>query len=63
MAFPASAALDGLLAAWIAGKKTKVRVLDIAAGSGIYGFTLAKHAIVELTALDWPNVSASTRRA
>lgn len=60
MAFPASAALDGHLASWIAGK-AKVRVLDIAAGSGIYGFTLAKHPNVELTSLDWPNVLTETR--
>lgn len=60
MAFPAAAALDGQLSSWIAERK-KVRVLDIAAGSGIYGFTLAKHANVELTALDWPNVLPETR--
>jgi C-methyltransferase len=36
-------------------------VLDIAAGSGIYGFTLAKHPNVELTCLDWHNVLEKTR--
>ena len=34
-----------------------VRVLDIAAGSGIFGITLAqKHPRTEITAVDWPNV-------
>ena len=34
-----------------------VRVLDIAAGSGIFGITLAqKHPQAEITAVDWPNV-------
>jgi 2-polyprenyl-3-methyl-5-hydroxy-6-metoxy-1,4-benzoquinol methylase len=61
IAFPAAAALDGHLGSWIASRP-KVRVLDIAAGSGIYGFTLAKHANVELTSLDWPNVLVETRQ-
>ena len=35
----------------------QVKVLDIAAGSGIYGITLAqKHLQTEITAVDWPNV-------
>ena len=35
----------------------QVKALDIAAGSGIYGITLAqKHPQVEITAVDWPNV-------
>jgi C-methyltransferase len=59
-AFPAAAALDGLLKGHLAGKPT-VRVLDIACGSGIYGYTLAKHPNVELTSLDWPNVLEETR--
>lgn len=34
-----------------------VKVLDIAAGHGIFGITLAKaHPNVEVVALDWPNV-------
>lgn len=34
-----------------------VRVLDIAAGSGIFGITLAqKHPQAGITAVDWPNV-------
>ena len=41
--------------------RPKVRVLDIACGSGIYGYTLAKHPNVELTSLDWPNVLEETR--
>jgi C-methyltransferase len=61
IAFPAAMALDGHLAAWISSRP-KVRLLDVAAGSGIYGFTLAKHANVELTTLDWPNVLVETRQ-
>jgi hypothetical protein len=62
MAGPAATALEALLHDWIASR-TKVRVLDIAAGSGIYGYTLLRsHPNVELTALDWPNVLAETRK-
>jgi C-methyltransferase len=61
MAFGASMALDRLLEPWLQ-KRDKVRVLDIAAGSGIYGYTLAKHANVELTTLDWPNVIAESKQ-
>ncbi len=60
IAFPGSMVLDTILGDWIA-TKPKCRVLDIAAGSGIYGFTLAKHPNVELTSLDWPNVLENTR--
>ena len=35
----------------------QVKVLDIAAGSGIFGITLAqKHSQAVITAVDWPNV-------
>jgi 2-polyprenyl-3-methyl-5-hydroxy-6-metoxy-1,4-benzoquinol methylase len=62
LAIPAATALEGLLHEWIA-QKSRVRVLDIATGSGIYGFTLLRrNANVELTALDWPNVLAETRQ-
>ena len=42
--------------------KPKVRVLDVAAGSGMYGFTMAKNPNVELTSLDWPNVLVHTKK-
>jgi C-methyltransferase len=61
MAGPASQALDGLVSSFITSRP-KVRVLDIAAGSGIYGYTLARHPNVELTSLDWPNVIAETKQ-
>src|SRR5471032_1331336 len=33
------------------------RILDIAAGHGMYGITMAKHnPNAEVTAVDWPNV-------
>jgi 2-polyprenyl-3-methyl-5-hydroxy-6-metoxy-1,4-benzoquinol methylase len=59
-AIPAAATLDGLLQSHLAGKP-KARVLDVACGSGIYGYTLAKHPNVELSSLDWPNVLEETR--
>jgi ubiquinone/menaquinone biosynthesis C-methylase UbiE len=38
------------------------KILDIAAGHGTYGITMAKHnANAEITALDWPNVLAVAR--
>ncbi|MGO9837947.1 MAG: SAM-dependent methyltransferase, partial [Polyangiaceae bacterium] len=61
IAFPAATALDGHLGTWIESRP-HVRVLDVAAGSGIYGFTLAKRPNVELTTLDWPNVLVETRQ-
>jgi 2-polyprenyl-3-methyl-5-hydroxy-6-metoxy-1,4-benzoquinol methylase len=60
MAAPAAQALDGQLAEYI-GKRPKARVLDVAAGSGFYGFTLARRPNVELRVLDWPNVLVETR--
>ena len=40
-----------------AGTGEQVKVLDIAAGSGIFGITLAqKHTQAVITAVDWPNV-------
>lgn len=61
MAFGASAALDPVLSDWVKSKP-RVRALDVAAGSGIYGFSLAlNHANVDVTALDWPNVLVETK--
>ncbi len=61
MSMPAAAGIEGLLRGWIASKPT-VGVLDIAAGSGTYGFTVAKNPNVQLTLLDWPNVLVHTRK-
>lgn len=60
IAVPAAMALDAHLAGFFAERKT-VRVLDVAAGSGLYGYTLCKRPNVELTLLDWPNVLVETR--
>jgi hypothetical protein len=60
LAFPAAMTLERLLKDTVEST-AKMRVLDVGAGSGIYGFTLAKHPNVELTALDWPNVLEHTR--
>jgi C-methyltransferase len=60
LAFPASMAL-GALAEGLLARRPKPRVLDIACGSGIYGYSLLKNPSVELTLLDWPNVLEKTR--
>ena len=51
--------LADLVCAGLAGTDAgeQVKVLDIAAGSGIFGITLAqKHPQAEIIAVDWPNV-------
>lgn len=60
MSFPsASAAAEAL----VAGKKGPISVLDIAAGSGVWGIAMAsKNADVRVTAVDWPQVIPVTRR-
>ena len=53
---PASLLAD-IVCAGLAGAGEQVKVLDIAAGSGIFGITLAqKHPQAVITAVDWPNV-------
>lgn len=46
------------IAQMVGGEKVrKCRVLDIAAGHGLFGITIARHnAQAEIVALDWPNV-------
>ena len=47
----------------VAEAKTPVRVLDLAAGSGVWGIALAEGAPqVRVTAVDWPGVLPVTRR-
>lgn len=47
----------------VAGAKKPLRVLDLAAGSGVWGIVLAqKSPQVRVTAVDWPGVLAVTRR-
>jgi len=54
MMTPMAEQIAGLLDA---GSKLKMKVLDIAAGHGIYGITLAKrNPNAEIVAVDWPNV-------
>jgi C-methyltransferase len=59
-AFSATA-VEKAVHAFLASKPT-ARVLDVAAGSGMYGFTIAKNPNVKLTTLDWPNVLVHTKR-
>jgi C-methyltransferase len=60
LAFPAATALAEQLAPIAAAKKI-LRVLDVAAGSGIYGHTQLRMPGVDVTFLDWPNVLKETR--
>jgi len=60
LAFPAAAVLAELLAPIAAAKKS-LRVLDVAAGSGIYGYTQLRTPGVDVTFVDWPNVLEETR--
>ena len=60
LAFPAAAVLAEQLAP-LAAAKNGLRVLDVAAGSGIYGHTLLRTPGVDVTFLDWPNVLTETR--
>lgn len=62
LAGPAAGVLAALLREWMAARPS-VRVLDVAAGSGLLGFQLVRqYPQVELCALDWPNVLVETRR-
>jgi SAM-dependent methyltransferase len=55
MAFPAAAETADL----VAGSDGEMRVLDIAAGHGLFGILIAKqNSKAQITALDWPNVLA-----
>jgi 2-polyprenyl-3-methyl-5-hydroxy-6-metoxy-1,4-benzoquinol methylase len=60
LAFPAAGALAELLGPELAGQP-EVRVLDVAAGSGIYGHTLSRMPNARVTFVDWPNVLPETR--
>lgn len=60
IAMPAASALAGVLERWLEGRG-EVKVLDVAAGSGIYGLTLARRPGTHVTLLDWPNVLEQSR--
>jgi SAM-dependent methyltransferase len=46
-----------------AGERPRLRVLDMACGHGLYGFTLARQQPqAEVWSLDWPSVLSVTRR-
>jgi hypothetical protein len=61
MSYPAATALGKALN--LADTKTPVRVLDLAAGSGVWGIALAQQSpSVSVTAVDWPTVIPVTRR-
>jgi cyclopropane fatty-acyl-phospholipid synthase-like methyltransferase len=50
------------LAGWAPGRDP-LRVLDLACGHGLYGFTLARHQPqAEIWSLDWPNVLPIARK-
>lgn len=60
LAGPAAGALAAQLAP-IAAHKKSLRVLDVAAGSGLYGYALLGLPGTDVTFLDWPNVLQETR--
>src|SRR5439155_8425826 len=61
MSYPAATALGQALR--LAKKRDAVRVLDVAAGSGIWGIALAQQSpLVRVTAQDWPAMIPTTRR-
>jgi 2-polyprenyl-3-methyl-5-hydroxy-6-metoxy-1,4-benzoquinol methylase len=61
MSYPAAVALGNALD--LSSARAPVRVLDIAAGSGIWGIALAQQsAQVLVTAQDWPEMIPTTRR-
>jgi len=60
LAFPGAQALAEALG--VDKARASIRVLDLGAGSGVWGITLAqKSAQVMVTAVDWPGVAAITR--
>jgi 2-polyprenyl-3-methyl-5-hydroxy-6-metoxy-1,4-benzoquinol methylase len=59
---PTAHLLGDLLEPWAAGREG-LRILDLACGHGIYGFTLAtRWADARVTGVDWANVTAITAR-
>jgi SAM-dependent methyltransferase len=62
LAYPAACALADHLAPQMP-QNGKVKILDIAAGSGVWGFGVAqKFPDSQITAVDWPGVLPVTRR-
>jgi ubiquinone/menaquinone biosynthesis C-methylase UbiE len=61
MSYPAARALAGALK--LGDTRTDVRVLDLAAGSGVWSIALAQASpLVRVTAVDWSGVLDVTRR-
>jgi len=62
MSVPAVMAIQGIVGPWLASRNAPT-ALDVAAGSGTYGLTLAKeNPTLRATLLDWPNVLVETRQ-
>jgi len=62
MAAMGGARLASLVSAW-AKTRRPLSILDIACGTGLYGYSVAtEHPHAQVTSQDWPNVLAETRR-
>src|SRR5262249_17618152 len=56
IAVPTAQVMTDALAPWAAGRES-LRVLDMACGHGIYGYTFSqRHEDARVWGLDWPNV-------
>lgn len=61
MAAPGGAALAELLSDWATDRK-ELSVLDVACGTGLYGYQIAKrYPHAHVTSQDWPNVLEHTK--
>jgi len=62
MSVPGTLAVHDVVGPWLASRD-RPTFLDVAAGSGTYGYTMVKQVpALRATLLDWPNVLVETRR-
>lgn len=62
MAMPSAMAVHKVMGPWLA-KRERPTMLDVAAGSGAFAYTMVKeNPTLRATLLDWPNVLAETKK-